>query len=93
MLLCFKVLIILFNRFLSQSSPSFLGPVQRLNIVFQCGSNDLRNGRVYLSSDSNPESTSSALFWYPDFGNVPPSSLVDSNALDKVNFHPLLLNR
>lgn len=69
-----------------------IGPVQRLNIVFQCGSNDLRNGRVYLSSDSNPESTSSALFWYPEFNNISPSSLIDSNALDKVSFHPLMLN-
>jgi len=69
------------------------GPVQRLNVVFQCGSNDLRNGRVYLSSDSNPTSTSSALFWYPDTSSITSlSSLTDTNILDKVCFHPLVLN-
>lgn len=70
------------------------GPVQRLDLIFKTGNNHIINGRIYLSSDFSPASSSSALFWSPD---VAPLLTVDKvnwtpYLLDSIAYHPILLN-
>ena len=74
------------------------GPVQRLDLIFKAGDNHILNGRIYLSSDYSPTSSSSALFWCPD---VEPLISADQGTaggvrspdiLDTIAYHPILLN-
>lgn len=72
------------------------GPIQRVNIVFSTDTNEILNGRVFLSSDIIPTGTSSSLFWYPILDQLASSpsacSANDHSVLDAVVFHPFLLS-
>jgi hypothetical protein len=81
------------------------GPVQRLDLIFKAGENHILNGRIYLSSDYSPTSSSSALFWCPDVeplitadqgtdatGAGAAAGTRSSYVLDTVAYHPIFLN-
>jgi hypothetical protein len=80
------------------------GPVQRLDLIFKAGDNHILNGRIYLSSDYSPTSSSSALFWNPDVeplmatnqgtetGAVKGAGARSSYILDTIAYHPIFLN-
>jgi hypothetical protein len=59
-------------KLLSSVAPvtSLQGMMNRVNMVFSTEEDEIRNGKIYLSSDQTPHNANSSLFWYPDIASL-----------------------